>query len=80
MSRKIAKITAFLTAGTILMSMTACNGSIDNSQYSLSKIALSDTENAWSNPEAKYAELLKTYGSNSCAGALAVATDKDLVY
>lgn len=80
MSRKIAKITAFLTAGTILMSMTACNGNIDNSQYSLSKIALSDTENAWSNPEAKYAELLKTYGSNSCAGALAVATDKDLVY
>ena len=80
MSRRIAKITAFLAAGTMLISMIACNSSIDNSQYSLSKITLSDTENAWSNPEEEYADLLETYGSNTCAGALAVATDKDLVY
>ena len=62
---------------SMLLSLGAC---AKESKYSLSSIKLTETERSWACPEEQYAELLKTYGKKTCAGALVVATDNDIVY
>jgi len=62
---------------SMMLSFASCSG---ESKYSLSKIKLTETERSWACPEEQYSELLKTYGKKTCDGAMAVATDKDIVY
>ena len=73
----IRKAAAALLTASMLMSFVACS---QGSKYSLDKIRLSDTERSWSCPDEKYKELLESYDGYVCSGAVAVATDKDIVY
>ena len=68
-------MTALLSSTFILNS--ACSLS---SKYSLDKIKLTDTGRSWSCPEEKYKGLLESYDGYTVTGAIAVATDKDIVY
>lgn len=79
LSRKtnLKRTVAALLISSMLLSFGACS---QKSKYSLSNIKLTESERSWKNPEEQYAELLKTYGEYVCAGTMAVATDKDIVY
>ena len=50
------------------------------SEYSLSKIRLTNDERSWVNPESKYADLVASYSKERCNGAYLVATDEDVLY
>ena len=69
-------IAVFMTF-TMCISLASCS---QGSKYSLTNINLTETERSWKNPEAKYAELVKQYGEETCPGTLVVATDKDIIY
>ena len=69
-------IAVFMTF-TMCISLASCS---QDSKYSLTNINLTETERSWKNPEAKYAELVKQYGEETCPGTLVVATDKDIIY
>lgn len=73
MKKAIAAFMAF----TMCISLASCSQS---SKYSLSNVKLTETDRSWKNPEAKYAELVKQYGEETCPGTFVVATDKDIIY
>jgi len=73
----IKKFTASLLISSMLLSFGACS---QNSKYSLDKIKLSGTERSWACPDEKYKTLLESYDGYTVTGAIAVATDKDIVY
>ena len=66
-----------LLVSAMLVSFGACS---NRSQYSLENINLTESERSWSNPEEKYAELVKLYGDSVCPGTMVVATDDDIIY
>lgn len=73
MKKAVAAILAF----SMCISLASCG---QNSKYSLDKIKLSATERSWACPDEKYKELLESYDGYNVTGAIAVATDKDIVY
>ena len=77
MKSLLKKTLSALMVTSMMLSFASCSG---ESKYSLSKIKLTETERSWACPEEQYSELLKTYGKKTCDGAMAVATDKDIVY
>ena len=69
-------VAAVMTAA-FLLSASACD---QGSKYTLKNIKLTETERSWSCPEEKYSKLLESYAGETCPGALAVATDEDILY
>jgi len=61
---------------SMLLASGACSGAKD----AFSGITLTETQRAWSNPDAKYKAVLDEYADDSSTGTLVVATDKDIVY
>ena len=71
------KLLATLMAFTMLIPLASCSQS---SKYSLSDIQLTETDRSWVCPEEKYSELTSKYSKQTCAGAMVVATDADIIY
>ena len=71
------KLLATLMAFTMLIPLASCSQS---SKYSLSDIQLTETDRSWVCPEEKYSELTSKYSKQTCAGAMVVATDTDIIY
>ena len=71
------KLLATLMAFTMLIPLASCSQS---SKYSLSNILLTETDRSWVCPEEKYSELTDKYSKQTCAGAMVVATDTDIIY
>lgn len=78
MYKKLSKPISLLTAAVMLLPTVSCSNK--ESADIFSDIKLSESEHSWSNTNGKYSELLETYGSKKCSGAMAVATDDDIVY
>lgn len=77
MDNRIKIAITSLLVSAMLVSFGACS---NRSQYSLENINLTESERSWSNPEEKYAELVKLYGDSVCPGTMVVATDDDIIY
>lgn len=73
MKKAIAAIMTF----AMCISLASCS---QTAKDPLSNIKLTESERSWSNSEAKYSELTKLYDGTTCSGAMAVATDKDIIY
>ena len=71
------KVISSLMAFAMCLSLASC---AQKSKYPLSGIKLTESERSWTNPDTKYAELIKKYGDSSLPGTMAVATDKDILY
>ena len=93
MKTLINHVTAITLLIIMLVNVASCRSTVtdtvlssenstgsQNSEYSLDKITLSDTERSWACPDEKYKALIKTYDSYTVTGVIAVATDKDIVY
>ena len=78
MYKKLSKPISLLMAAVMLLPTVSCSNK--ESADIFSDIKLSESEHSWSNTNGKYSELLETYGSKKCSGAMAVATDDDIVY
>lgn len=78
MYKKLSKPVSILIAAVMLLTIVSCSN--NKSADIFSNVKLSGSENSWSNTNEKYSELLETYGSKKCSGAMAVATDDDIVY
>lgn len=78
MYKKLSKPITLLMTAVMLLPTVSCSNK--KSADIFSDIKLSESENSWSNKNEKYTELLETYGSKKCSGAMAVATDDDIVY
>ena len=78
MYKKLSKPITLLMTAVMLLPTVSCSNK--KSADIFSDIKLSESENSWSNTNEKYTELLETYGSKKCSGAMAVATDDDIVY
>ena len=72
------KAIAGMMALIMLIPMVSC--SQEEVKNPMSDIKLTASERSWKNPEEKNSELVKLYGDLSCAGTMAVATDKDIIY
>lgn len=74
------KITTLLANVSILLLLSGC--AIFTPKDPFKGIRLNDEreERSWKNTKKKYTELLKTYGETQCNGAVAVATDTEIVY
>lgn len=73
----LKKAAVSVLVSVMMFSFGAC---ANNTSNSLSAIKLTESERSWSNPDTKYAELIKKYGDSSLPGTMAVATDKDILY
>lgn len=73
----LKKAAVSVLVSVMMFSFGAC---ANNTSNSLSAIKLTESERSWSNPDTKYAELIKKYGNSSLPGTMAVATDKDILY
>ncbi len=73
----LKKATVSALVSVMMFSFGAC---ANNTSNLLSAIKLTESERSWSNPDTKYAELIKKYGDSSLPGTMAVATDKDILY
>ena len=60
---------------SMLLSFGACSA-----KDAFAEISLTETQRAWSDPDAKYKAVLDEYADDSCTGTYVVATDKDIVY
>ncbi len=78
MYNKLSKIISFFMAAALLLPSASCSNKETADIFS--DIKLSESEQSWSNKEEKYSELLETYGTKKCNGAMVVATDDDIVY
>ena len=82
----LKKVVSSILVATMALSFGACNLNskypigTGNSKYQLENIKLTESERSWSNPEEKYAELVKLYGDSVCPGTMVVATDEDTIY
>lgn len=66
------KVLALLLAFSMILPIASCgNGS---------NTKLNEKGTSWSSPDEKYKTVLKSYGGNTCAGTMVVATDEDIVY
>ena len=72
------KAIAGMMALIMLIPMVSC--SQEEVKNPMSDIKLTASERSWKNPEEKNSELVELYGDLSCAGTMAVATDKDIIY
>ena len=80
----LKKAVSSILVSAMVISFGACslnsnssqdNYSQGNKKYSLENIKLTETERSWSNPEEKYAELVKLYGGSVCPGTMVVASN-----
>ena len=78
MYKKLSKPISLLMSAIMLLPTVSCSNK--ESADIFSDIKLSESEHSWSNTNEKYSELLETYGSKKCSGAMVVATDDDIVY
>ena len=78
MYKKLSKPVSILIAAVMLLTIVSCSN--NKSADIFSNVKLSGSEHSWSNTNGKYSELLKTYGTKTCIGVMAVATDADIVY
>ncbi|MBP5378781.1 MAG: beta-lactamase family protein, partial [Ruminococcus sp.] len=78
MFKKLSKTISLLMSAAMLLSPVSCSN--ERSDDIFSGVNLSESEQSWSNKDEKYSELLETYGTKKCKGAMAVATDDDIVY
>ena len=66
------KVLALLLAFSMILPIASCgNGS---------NTKLNEKGTSWSSPDEKYKTVLKSFGGNTCAGTMVVATDEDIVY
>ena len=70
----LKKAVASLLVSAMLVSFGACS---NNPKYQLEN---TESGRTWSNPDEKYAKLVKLYGDSVCPGVIAVATDEDMIY
>ena len=80
MPKKRSKAISFLLAITMTLSVTACSNNQNTLNDPFSSVTLTENERAWSNQDDKYANLLDMYSGQKRNGAMAVATDQDIVY
>ncbi|MBR5682588.1 MAG: beta-lactamase family protein [Ruminococcus sp.] len=78
MYNKYSKIISYLMAAAMLLPTVSCSNR--ESADVFSDIKVSGSEQSWANKEEKYSKLIETYGTKKCKGAMAVATDDDIVY
>ena len=79
----LKKAVTSLLVSSMLLSLGACSDKPKNgkyTEYSLENIKLTESERSWSNPDEKYADLVKLYGDSVCPGTLVVATDDNIIY
>ena len=66
------KVLALLLAFSMILPIASCgNGS---------NTKLNEKGTSWSSPDEKYKTVLKSFGGNTCAGTMVVATDENIVY